>query len=261
MRLEAFPALNASDIAAEAKVMGDEEEGFAYYLAGAGVTIDTLPTPAVQARLPALIAAFPEEPDTTLNAFVQGTGDADIITRAEHWGAIYGYLSDISLSRLHPDHKPSVVTNIKVLNEWSTRKSWVLCTYLAGYGVTVDMLTNPAAEPLFNALDVSYNKWSATMATPLEGDEEEGNLDVAAFIAGMEAVNQATHASYLSLIVEAITALKKGSSRAAIKKYIETNHKIELVPTAFTDALAVGVTTGQLVQIGQSYKLAAPEQK
>ena len=65
--------------------------------------------------------------------------------------------------------------------------------------------------------------------------------------------------NYIQLIEEAITDLKeyeKGSSRAAIKKYIEEVHKIELVPSVYKAALAQGVADGKLVLEGNRYKLS-----
>lgn len=73
-----------------------------------------------------------------------------------------------------------------------------------------------------------------------------------------ERKEEPTRTTYETLCVEAVTALKdykKGSSRVKIKKYIEGNNKIEIVAAPFRNALQKCVASGQLVQVGQSFKL------
>jgi len=68
-----------------------------------------------------------------------------------------------------------------------------------------------------------------------------------------------SHPTYHDMILEAVKNLKdrKGSSRAAIKKYIETNHKIEVKAPAFRAALKKAVEDKHLEQTAQSFKLTA----
>ncbi len=75
-------------------------------------------------------------------------------------------------------------------------------------------------------------------------------------------VAQTTMSKYQSLVIDAIKALKDrtGSSRQAIKKYIETNHKEAAASPAFKRALAsalkTGVAKGVFVLVGASFKLS-----
>merc|ERR1712179_889435 len=48
---------------------------------------------------------------------------------------------------------------------------------------------------------------------------------------------------------------RKGASRQAIKKYIETNHRKVLQQAALRAALAAAVKAGSLLQEGQRFKL------
>lgn len=73
-----------------------------------------------------------------------------------------------------------------------------------------------------------------------------------------------TNNSYLQLIKEAIMGLKehkKGSSQTSIKKYIESNHKIELVTSYFNQAFADGLALGVIEQIGARFKLTTAPAK
>merc|ERR1712026_527190 len=74
-----------------------------------------------------------------------------------------------------------------------------------------------------------------------------------------------THPPTSAMIAAAIKALKErnGSSLQAIKKYIATNYKCDVVKLApfIRKALKKGVTDKKLVQVKASYKLAKEEKK
>jgi len=69
------------------------------------------------------------------------------------------------------------------------------------------------------------------------------------------------HAPYIKLITQAIAGLKNpfhGSSRAAIRKFIEQNDKIAVNAAAFRSAFTKGVKEGLLVhsETGDKFKLS-----
>merc|ERR1712173_420219 len=68
--------------------------------------------------------------------------------------------------------------------------------------------------------------------------------------------------TYGDLVLKAVLNIKdyrKGASRPAIKKYIESNHKKVMNPTSLRVALAKAVASGDLLQEGQRFKL--PKEK
>merc|ERR1712179_21492 len=68
--------------------------------------------------------------------------------------------------------------------------------------------------------------------------------------------------SYGELVIKAVLNIKdyrKGASRPAIKKYIESNHKKVMNPASLRVALAKAVASGDLLQEGQRFKL--PKEK
>ena len=75
----------------------------------------------------------------------------------------------------------------------------------------------------------------------------------------------AAHPPSSAMVAAALKALgdKKGSSRAAIKKYVAANYKVDLVKiTPFLNkALKKGVETKALVAVKGSFKLAKEEKK
>jgi len=64
--------------------------------------------------------------------------------------------------------------------------------------------------------------------------------------------------SYVSLILEALSSLKQrgGSSRQAIKKWIEANKAITARPSTLRQAFRTGVKKAKFTQKGQTFKLA-----
>merc|ERR1712072_1197881 len=75
----------------------------------------------------------------------------------------------------------------------------------------------------------------------------------------------AAHPPSSAMVAAALKALgdKKGSSRAAIKKYVAANYKVDLVKiTPFLNkALKKGVETKALVAVKGSFKLAKEDKK
>merc|ERR1711936_866337 len=73
----------------------------------------------------------------------------------------------------------------------------------------------------------------------------------------------AAHPPSSAMVKAAIKALadKKGSSLAAIKKYVAANYKVDIVKIAphIRKALKKGVETKALIQVKGSYKLAKEE--
>merc|ERR1712080_484575 len=68
--------------------------------------------------------------------------------------------------------------------------------------------------------------------------------------------------SYGELVIKAVLNIKdyrKGSSRPAIKKYIESNHKKVMNPASLRLALTKAVASGDILQEGQRFKL--PKEK
>merc|ERR1712098_206038 len=66
--------------------------------------------------------------------------------------------------------------------------------------------------------------------------------------------------SYREFVLLAVLNIKdyrKGASRPAIKKYIESNHKKVLNASALRTALAKAVAVGTLIQEGQRFKLTS----
>merc|ERR1712062_263344 len=66
----------------------------------------------------------------------------------------------------------------------------------------------------------------------------------------------------MGLVVKAVLNIKdyrKGASRPAIKKYIESNHKKVMNPASLRVALAKAVASGDILQEGQRFKL--PKEK
>merc|ERR1712012_1310895 len=65
--------------------------------------------------------------------------------------------------------------------------------------------------------------------------------------------------TYGDLVMKAVLNIKdyrKGASRPAIKKYIESNHKKVLNPASLRVALSKAVASGDLLQEGQRFKLS-----
>ena len=101
--------------------------------------------------------------------------------------------------------------------------------------------------------------------------QQEKNMnDVAAAATAKKAAPQlkkssGAHPTTFVMIKSAITALgdKKGSSLAAIKKYVNGNYNVDIVKISpfICKALKKGVESKNLVQIKRSYKLAKEVEK
>ena len=70
---------------------------------------------------------------------------------------------------------------------------------------------------------------------------------------------------YVAIIQEAVLALEKSgkrwSSRVAIKKRVEAEHKIVLLPSSYRTALRYMVTNGLLKQGAQSFASVSEQDK
>ena len=100
--------------------------------------------------------------------------------------------------------------------------------------------------------------------------QEKNINDVAAATPAKKAAPQlkkssGAHPATSVMIKSAITALgdKKGSSLAAIKKYVKSNYHVDIVKISpfICKALKKGVESKNLVQIKRSYKLAKEVEK